>query len=359
MRARADLRCRFYSGDGGGGGGGSGSGEPMATVAATWRALDEAITCVAPPLGSAQALNTTVALSINAQTYTLTRVPFVYVPAPAPVTIEPISGPSLGGTLVTLTGSGFDASLGLECVFGSAVVDASLISPSEARCRSPSIGFAAPRLHGGHAFELGDLEVRGGARRMRTAVRLSARNASDVGAIEAPLPIGTPPLLDFEASWLLLLPSAAAAGARPDEATYRDAARLGFRYGPLHGAAFGGEGAAEGLSVSLSDGGPPLVVEVRLGGVTLLSRVLGAALPRAAWVRLAVNVTDAHLKVTSAGTSSPSRPRHLPNLPLHMHLSTLFPNSTSTGISFLYPQVSPHSSSPKSSPPPPNSCPFR
>ena len=75
-------------------------------------------------------------------------------------------------------------------------------------------------------------------------------------------------------------PSAFAPVHRDDEA------RLGFRYGPLprdaqHRPKFGGEGAVVGLSVSVSDGGSPLVLEVRLADVTLLSRVLGTALARA------------------------------------------------------------------------------
>ena len=86
---------------------------------------------------------------------------------------------------------------------------------------------------------------------------------------------------------------------------------MSFRYGPLPRDArgrpnFGGEGAVVGLSVSVSDGGSPLVLgtaplvlEVRLADVTLLSRVLGTALARDTWMRLAVNVTDGQLSVTS------------------------------------------------------------
>ena len=172
-------------------------------------------------------------------------------------------------------------------------------------------------MHSGYAYELHELILGGNATRLRTAVRLSARADPAAGA----LPLGAPPLLDFSASWLLLLPSASSllpsAGAptaapRPGAPAHRDdEARVGFRYGPLPRDArgrpkFGGEGAVVGLSVSVSDGGSPLVLgtaplvlEVRLADVTLLSRVLGTALARDTWMRLAVNVTDGQLSVTS------------------------------------------------------------
>jgi hypothetical protein len=169
-------------------------------------------------------------------------------------------------------------------------------------------------MHSGYAYELHELILGGNATRLRTAVRLSARADPAAGALEAPLPLGAPPLLDFSASWLLLLPSAGAPTAAPGPgapAHRDDEARVSFRYGPLPRDArgrpkFGGEGAVVGLSVSVSDGGSPLVLgtaplvlEVRLADVTLLSRVLGTALARDTWMRLAVNVTDGQLSVTS------------------------------------------------------------
>jgi len=162
-------------------------------------------------------------------------------------------------------------------------------------------------MHSGYAYELDELMLGGNATRLRTAVRLSARADPAAGALEAPLPLGAPPLLDFSASWLLLLPSAGAptAAPRPGAPAHRDdEARVSFRSRPLTRDArgrpkFGGEGAVVGLSVSVSDGGAPLVLEVRLADVTLLSRVLGTALARDTWMRLAVNVTDGQLSVTS------------------------------------------------------------
>ena len=220
--------------------------------------------------------------------------------------------------MATVSGTGFSTQLQPDCLFGSAqdgaVVPATIASSTELRCTSPSLGHAAPQMHSGYAYELHELMLGGNATRLRTAVRLSARADPAAGALEAPLPLGAPPLLDFSASWLLLLPSASSllpsAGAptaapRPGAPAHRDdEARVGFRYGPLPRDArgrpkFGGEGAVVGLSVSVSDGGAPLVLEVRLADVTLLSRVLGTALARDTWMRLAVNVTDGQLSVTS------------------------------------------------------------
>ena len=55
--------------------------------------------------------------------------------------VSPWSGPELGGTVVTLSGSGFASSDALRCRFGDAsLVSASVHSVSEARCVSPSVG---------------------------------------------------------------------------------------------------------------------------------------------------------------------------------------------------------------------------
>ena len=155
-------------------------------------------------------------------------------------------------------------------------------------------------MHDGVEYALDELRLHGGAERMRTAIALSQPGSARRGAVEVGIPAGTPQLLDFEVSWLLMLP------AEPEQASrvrYRDEARFAFRYGPIRDHDFGGEGAAEGLSVSASDGGPPLVVEVRHEGVTIFSRVLGSSLPRDVWMRLSVNVT-AERRVTATRACS-------------------------------------------------------
>lgn len=74
VRVLAHYRCRFYAaaedadGD---------SDAAFATVPATWQALEEVLTCVAPPVGSPPAgRNITVAISLNGITFSTSRVSF-------------------------------------------------------------------------------------------------------------------------------------------------------------------------------------------------------------------------------------------------------------------------------------------
>ena len=288
IRARSTYRCRLSNA----------ASAIIATVAATWRASDAAVVCRTPPvdIGAQRELNASVAVSLNGLDFTATSVLFTYVASPTLDGLLPLSGPSLGGVVVTLTGSGFVHGLGLACAFDAAVVPASIHTASTLGCRSPSLGHANQR-HEGVAYALDELPLQGAASLLQSAIRLTGPGSAEPGAVEMRLPVGAPPLWDFEVSLLLMLP----AEAESFTATYRDDARLAFRYGPFPNVTFGGESSTAGLSVSVSDGGPPLVVTVRYAGATVLSRVLGSALPRATWMRLAVNVTEGALRVTNGG----------------------------------------------------------
>ena len=127
-----------------------------------------------------------------------------------------------------------------------------------------------------------------------------------------PIPRGTPELVDFEASWLYMLPEDKPTdpeeAARVSECSHRrvfsaEDCRLSFRYGPIApDTPFGGDlsefkTSEDGLSVSISDGPPPLVTEVRYMGTTLVSRAVGAPLPRAEWMRIHVICSNSTLTI--------------------------------------------------------------
>ena len=113
-------------------------------------------------------------------------------------------------------------------------------------------------------------------------IRLTSADDAAAGSVAMPPRPEAPPLHEFNASFLLLLlspPNATSAGAAGTLSSFS------FRYGPLSRTGFGGGGAAEGLSVSLSDG-DSLVAEVRLGGTVLLSRAVGQGLEKDTWMRV-------------------------------------------------------------------------
>jgi hypothetical protein len=85
-------------------------------------------------------------VSMNSQQFSLvtvngTMVPYVYYKHPVLSKIYPLGGPLLGGTFVTLTGSGFknfyDSLTKPKCKFGASIVEASIVSDFQAICVSP------------------------------------------------------------------------------------------------------------------------------------------------------------------------------------------------------------------------------
>ncbi len=82
----------------------------------------------------------TLEVSLNGQDYTNQRLSFFFYSDPVVSRIYPVSGPSLGGTLVTVFGTSFVNTTGLSCRFGYAdPVEAVFISPQEIVCISPPI----------------------------------------------------------------------------------------------------------------------------------------------------------------------------------------------------------------------------
>ena len=307
VRTRAELACRFDALNG---------SLPIAMVPATWQAAHERVLCKTPSaqptiastsLDATLPFDATISLSLNGVDFAASHVTFTYMPPPVLASISPFSGPSLGGTDITMRGTGFSPRLGIACAVEDAIIQATIDSSTSIRCTTPSIGHASPTGHRGVLYPLGSLPLRGNATRLHSAIRLSATDDASAGSMMIPIPQGTPELLDFDTSWLYMLPAeanlytTAAGSARFDHPTAASAqdARIAFRYGPIPDGVFGGEGAVDGLSVSLSDGPPPLVVEVRYGGTTILSRAVGAPLPRGTWMRVRIRCDAANLTVSA------------------------------------------------------------
>ena len=128
FRGGSEYRCRF---------GGKGS-----VVHGTYRAERDALHCMAPPQGPA---NASVEVSLNAQQFTTSGVKFEYYALVRVSHAVPIAGPPGGGTQLTVHGEGFSRGLTgwYRCQYGGgagAVVEASLVSDSVLRCETPASG---------------------------------------------------------------------------------------------------------------------------------------------------------------------------------------------------------------------------
>ena len=66
-------------------------------------------------------------------------LPYTYKPTVKPISLEPTSGPSSGGTLVTIKGSNFENSGVLTCAFGVEVVPASFVDKNTISCITPEV----------------------------------------------------------------------------------------------------------------------------------------------------------------------------------------------------------------------------
>ncbi|CAM9116223.1 unnamed protein product [Choristocarpus tenellus] len=92
--------------------------------------------CVAPP---SKAGVVPVEVSANGADYTLSGVEYTYHPPVAVTSVWPLMGPaSRGGTVVTVSGTGFNESSELTCKFGEVSATAvTWISPSTILCKTP------------------------------------------------------------------------------------------------------------------------------------------------------------------------------------------------------------------------------
>jgi hypothetical protein len=105
-----------------------------------------AVACVPSADGSLAAADTTVAaaavavtvrVALTAGDYTASSAVFTFVPAAAVTVVAPSAGPLSGGTVVTVTGSGFMYTPTLACRFGSTTVPVVLLAATELSCVAP------------------------------------------------------------------------------------------------------------------------------------------------------------------------------------------------------------------------------
>ncbi len=113
------LRCRF--------------GE-VTPVPGLWISSTE-IQCIAPPQIDRGVMN--VSLSLNGVDYQSSVMEFSYYDPPVMLSVRPTFGVSLGGTLVTVIGSGFLPTQDTFCRFGAIYVAASFLTEDEISCFSP------------------------------------------------------------------------------------------------------------------------------------------------------------------------------------------------------------------------------
>jgi hypothetical protein len=93
------------------------------------------VMCGAPSRGAG---TVTVVVSNNGVDAGTGRVGFMYGATRRVVLVEPTSGPKEGGTIVTVTGSNFDArATRTECIFGEKTVSGSLRDASTVVCTTP------------------------------------------------------------------------------------------------------------------------------------------------------------------------------------------------------------------------------
>ena len=103
-----------------------------------------ALRCLAPalPVGPVSA-----ELSVDGQQRSSTGLTVLAVSSPALLSVSPAAGPNTGGTLLTVTGSGFGSSAGLFCLFSSGAQQPALVVNSTVLlCTSPPSPPSQPGL---------------------------------------------------------------------------------------------------------------------------------------------------------------------------------------------------------------------
>ncbi|MDR3454951.1 MAG: IPT/TIG domain-containing protein, partial [Rhodoferax sp.] len=98
-----------------------------------------AVECLAPSTSTPGPV--TVQVSLNGIDFSTTSTTFTYVDLPTVGALTPTAGASTGGTVVTLTGTGFQAVSSLACRFGveGPVVAAVFLTPQQVQCVAPLV----------------------------------------------------------------------------------------------------------------------------------------------------------------------------------------------------------------------------
>lgn len=95
----------------------------------------ELVRCITPPSPSISRLPLEV--SNNGIDFTTNGILFSYVAALEIIRVWPTSGPTTGGTLITVHGSGFSGGESIVCIFGSNQAPATVRSDDELTCLAP------------------------------------------------------------------------------------------------------------------------------------------------------------------------------------------------------------------------------
>jgi hypothetical protein len=110
--------------------------------AARWLSAGQ-VECISPADSANQtARPVNVTVTLNGLESVKSTAEFEYYPGATVSSISPASGPSSGGTLVTVTGANFRSSCLLQCRFGNLSVPATPINETLVQCRSPSVGMS-------------------------------------------------------------------------------------------------------------------------------------------------------------------------------------------------------------------------
>lgn len=103
----------------------------------------ERVRCVTPPMASPSVLP--LEISNNGVDFTSSGALFSFVTALEIKVFWPTSGPTTGGTLITVQGSGFLGGSTVECILNEVQVPAAVYSDDELSCLTPSMTVEGPR----------------------------------------------------------------------------------------------------------------------------------------------------------------------------------------------------------------------
>ena len=122
-----------------GGGSESGSGGRATGVRTNATLISPvSLRCPIPPTIDGMTVGSTTLAVVNDAGFTSNSLQFLYELAPSLIKVEPMTGPSTGGTSMLVLGEGFSRDGNIACRFGSSkIVQATFVSPSVVRCITP------------------------------------------------------------------------------------------------------------------------------------------------------------------------------------------------------------------------------
>jgi hypothetical protein len=109
-----------------------------AVVPATLELFGASVRCSTPPKQAPEQA-ALVEVSMNGQQYHQGNASFHYYARPVVLAVSPASGPTLGGTPVTVSGLEFAASSNNLCRWGAVTTDVIVLSAVQLACSSPSL----------------------------------------------------------------------------------------------------------------------------------------------------------------------------------------------------------------------------